>query len=94
MGEVVRIVDLSISDPIYLPEQRATLQRLTIETDQGTFATTHTVLDRYAEDYMRKTKKKQLMIMAKALFLNQPTPGQFSLRQIAQRLKDVLKRKG
>lgn len=40
---------------------------------------------------MRKTKKKQLMIMAKALFLNQPVPGQFSIRQIAQRLKTVIK---
>jgi len=43
---------------------------------------------------MRKTKKKQLMIMAKALYLNQPVPGQYTLRQIAQRLKDVIKQKG
>lgn len=43
---------------------------------------------------MRKTKKKQLMIMAKALFLNQPKGARFTLRQIAQKLKDVIKQKG
>ncbi len=43
---------------------------------------------------MNKTKKKQLMIMAKALFLAQPVPGQYTVRQIAQRLKDVVKQKG
>ncbi len=43
---------------------------------------------------MRKTKKKQLMIMAKALFLHQPAGSHFTLRQIAQRLKDVVKQKG
>lgn len=42
---------------------------------------------------MRKTKKKQLMIMAKALFLNQPAGSNFTLRQIVQRLKDVVKGK-
>ncbi len=42
---------------------------------------------------MNKTKKKQLMIMAKALFLAQPKAGQYSIRQIAQRLKDVIKQK-
>ncbi len=43
---------------------------------------------------MRKTKKKQLMIMAKALFLHQPKGSNCTLRQIAQRLKDVIKQKG
>lgn len=43
---------------------------------------------------MRKTKKKQLMIMAKALFLHQPAGSHFTLRQIAQKLKDVIKQKG
>ena len=43
---------------------------------------------------MRKTKKKQLLIMAKALFLHQPAGSHFTLRQIAQRLKDVVKQKG
>ncbi len=34
------------------------------------------------------------MIMAKALFLHQPAGSHFTLRQIAQRLKDVVKQKG
>ncbi len=33
------------------------------------------------------------MILAKALYLNQPKGSAYSLRQIAQRLKDVLKQK-
>jgi len=43
---------------------------------------------------MSKTKKKQLMVMAQALFVNQPAGATFTLRQIAQKLKDVLKQKG
>ncbi len=43
---------------------------------------------------MRKTKKKQLMILARALFLHQPAGSHYTLRQIAQRLKDVVKQKG
>lgn len=40
---------------------------------------------------VRKTKKKQLMVVAKALYLNQPKGSNFTLRQIVQKLKDVLK---
>ncbi len=40
---------------------------------------------------MRKTKKKQLMILAKALHAKQPAGMNYSVRQIAQRLKAFLK---
>ena len=76
-----------LSEEVYLPDQRATAQQATMQP--GWSATIYQ-LDRN----MRKTKKKQLMIMARALYLNQPKGSNFSLRQIAQRLKDVIKQKG
>ncbi len=43
---------------------------------------------------MNKTKTKQLRVMAMALYKNQPKGSSFTLREIYQRLKDVLKQKG
>ncbi len=78
-----------LSEEVYLPDQRATAQQATIYNGSTTWSATTYQLDRN----MRKTKKKQLMIMAKALYLNQPKGSTFTLRQIIQRLKDVVKQK-
>lgn len=43
---------------------------------------------------MRKTKKKQLMILAKALHAKQPAGMNYSLRQVYQRLKDFVVKGG
>jgi hypothetical protein len=86
-GEVI------IYDEAYLPEQRSTASRVKMIVGNVCVTTdTAYLFDR--DTNMRKTKKKQLMIMAKALYLNQPKGSTFTLRQIIQRLKDVVKQKG
>ncbi len=78
-----------LSEGVYLSDQRATAHWATITNGKIRWSATAYQLDRN----MRKTKKKQLMIMAKALYLNQPKGSTYTLRQIIQRLKDVVKQK-
>ncbi len=68
---------------VYLPEQRATAYWGSLQIGGLAWTAITYQLDRD----MRKTKKKQLMIMAKALFLHQPAGSHFTLKQIYKRLR-------